>query len=90
MGWKWRHGDVSKHTNGDLAAALSRVSAKTTVVAFGNDMFFPPSDVEAEAAMISGAEYRLIDSLWAHFTMFCMNDEDKAAIDQVFEDLLAN
>lgn len=90
MGWKWRHGDVSKHTNGDLAAALARVSAKTTVVAFGNDMFFPPSDVEAEAAMISGAEYRLIDSLWAHFTMFCMNDEDKAAIDQVFEDLLAN
>lgn len=89
MGWKWRHGDVSKHTDGDLSAALDRISAKTVVVAFGNDMFFPPADIKAEAAMISGAEYRLIDSLWAHFTMFCMSDVDKAAIDQVFEDLLA-
>lgn len=89
MGWKWRHGDVSGHTGGDLVAALGRIKAKTIVTAFGNDMFFPPSDVEAEAAMIPGAEYRLIDSLWAHFAMFCMNDADKQAIDDVFRDLLA-
>lgn len=89
MGWKWRHGDVSKHADGDLSAALARISAKTVVVAFGNDMFFPPADIEAEVAMIPGAEYRLIDSLWAHFTMFCMNDKDKAAIDAVYSDLLA-
>ncbi|MGB1884227.1 MAG: alpha/beta fold hydrolase [Gammaproteobacteria bacterium] len=89
MGWKWRHGDVSLMTGGNLGAALKKITAKTIVVAFGNDMFFPPADVAAEAAMIDGAEYRLIDSLWAHFAMFCMNDEDKAAIDQVFEDLLS-
>lgn len=89
MGWKWRHGDVSRHTDGDLAQALGRISATTVVVAFGNDMFFPPADIEAEAAQIKGAEYRLIDSLWAHFAMFCMDDGDKAAIDQVFSDLLA-
>ncbi|MEM7465552.1 MAG: alpha/beta fold hydrolase [Pseudomonadota bacterium] len=88
MGWKWRHGDVSRHTDGDLGAALGRIKAKTLVVAFGNDMFFPPADVEAEAAMIPGAEYRLIDSLWAHFAMFCMNEQDTAAIDRVFSDLL--
>lgn len=90
MAWKWRHGDVSKHTDGDLAAALARISAKITIVAFGNDMFFPPADIEAEAAMIPQAEYQLIDSLWAHFAMFCMDENDKAAIDQVFSDLLAN
>ncbi|MGR8946726.1 MAG: alpha/beta fold hydrolase [Gammaproteobacteria bacterium] len=90
MGWKWRHGDVSLHTDGDLGAALGRIKAKTIVTAFGNDMFFPASDIEAEAAMIPGAEYRLIDSLWAHFAMFCMSDADKTAIDQVFSDLLAD
>lgn len=89
MAWKWRHGDVSLHTDGDLAAALGRITARTIVVAFGNDMFFPPADIEAEAALIDGAEYRLIDSLWAHFAMFCMSDADRAAIDQVFADILA-
>lgn len=89
MGWKWRHGDVSRHTDGDLAAALGRIEAKTIAVAFGNDMFFPPADVEAEVALIPDAEYRLIDSLWAHFAMFCMSEADKQAIDAVYRDLLA-
>ena len=44
MGWKWRHGDVSRHTGGDLAAALGRIKAKTYVVPFSRDMFFPPDD----------------------------------------------
>ncbi len=43
MGWKWRHGDVFRHTGGDLAAALGRITAKTMVVAFSHDMFFPPA-----------------------------------------------
>jgi homoserine O-acetyltransferase len=90
MGWKWRHGDVSAHTGGDLAAALARISAKITVVAFANDMFFPPADLEEEARLIPHARYTVIDSLWAHFTMFCMNDRDKAAIDAVFAELLAD
>ncbi|MEM7543143.1 MAG: alpha/beta fold hydrolase [Pseudomonadota bacterium] len=89
MGWKWRHGDVSQHAGGDLGAALARIKAKTIVTAFGGDMFFPPADVEAEAAMIAGAQYRVIDSPWAHFAMFCMNEADKAAIDRVFSDVLA-
>jgi homoserine O-acetyltransferase len=88
MGWKWRHGDVSLHTNGDLAAALGGIKAKTIATAFGNDMFFPAADIEAEANLIPNAEYRLIDSLWAHFTMFCMNEADKQAIDGVLGDLL--
>ena len=39
MGWKWRHGDVSLHTGGDLKAALGRIKAKTYVVPFSRDMF---------------------------------------------------
>ena len=90
MGWKWRHGNVSLHTDDDLAAALGRIKAKTTVVAFGNDMFFPSADIEAEAAMIPNASYRVIESLWAHFTMFCMTEDDKKAIDDVYSELLAS
>ena len=89
MAWKWRHGDVSLHTDGDLGAALGRIKAKTFVMPFGNDMFFPPEDCKAEADLIPDSEFRLIDSLWAHFTMFCMNDRDKQAIDDNLRDLLA-
>ena len=90
MAWKWRHGDVSLHTDGDLAAALGRIKAKTFVMPFGNDMFFPPADCQAEADLIPNSEFRLIDSLWAHFTMFCMNERDKQAIDDNLRDLLAS
>ncbi|MGR8919262.1 MAG: alpha/beta fold hydrolase [Gammaproteobacteria bacterium] len=89
MAWKWRHGDVSLHTDGDLAAALGRIKAKTLVIAFGNDMFFPPADCEAEARLIPNADFRVIDSLWAHFAMFCVDERDRDAIDQAIGDLLA-
>ena len=90
MAWKWRHGDVSLHTDGDLTAALGRITAKTFVMPFGNDMFFPPGDCKTEADLIPNSEYRLIDSLWAHFAMFCMNEQDKKAIDANLRDLLAS
>lgn len=90
MGWKWRHGDVSLNTEGDLTAALGRIKAKTIVVAFGNDMFFPAADIEAEAKLIADAEFRVIESLWAHFAMFCMDERDKQAIDAVYSELLAS
>ena len=65
MGWKWRHGDVSLHTGGDLAAALGRIKAKTYVVPFSRDMFFPPADCEAEQKLIPNSKFRVVDSLSA-------------------------
>jgi homoserine O-acetyltransferase len=88
MGWKWRHGDVSAHTGGDLAAALGRIKAKTYVVPFSRDMFFPPQDCEAEQRLIPNSEFRVIDSLWAHFAMFCMSTSDREQIDACIIDLL--
>ena len=32
MMWKWQRGDVARHTGGDLAAALGRITAKTFVM----------------------------------------------------------
>jgi homoserine O-acetyltransferase len=89
MAWKWRHGDVSLHTNGDLAAALGRITAKTFVMPFSGDMFFPVQDHADEQALIPDSELRVIKSLWGHFTMFCMTDADKQAIDDNLRDLLA-
>jgi homoserine O-acetyltransferase len=88
QGWKWRHGDVSRHTNGDLAAALGRIKAKTLVVPFAHDMFFPPEDCEAEQKLIPNSKYRVVQSLWAHFTMFCMTPSDREQIDACIADLL--
>jgi homoserine O-acetyltransferase len=88
MGWKWRHGDVSRHTGGDLAAALGRIRAKTYVVPFSRDMFFPPDDCEAEQKLIPNSTFRVVDSLWAHFTMFCMTDSEREQIDGCIRDLL--
>jgi homoserine O-acetyltransferase len=90
MGWKWRHGDVSLNTENDLDVALSSIKAKVTAVAFSNDMFFPPTDIAAEVNKIPNAQYEEIESLWAHFAMFCMNDRDKNAIDDVYRRVLAS
>jgi homoserine O-acetyltransferase/O-succinyltransferase len=88
MGWKWRHGDVSLHTGGDLAAALGRIKAKTYVVPFSRDMFFPPADCEAEQKLIPNSKFRVVDSLWAHFAMFCLTDSERVQIDACIADLL--
>lgn len=88
MSWKWSRGDVSRHTNGDLAAALARIKAKTFVMPFANDMFFPVQDCAEEQALIPNSELRVVDTLWAHFAMFCLADADKQAIDDNLRELL--
>lgn len=90
MAWKWRHGDVSLHTQGDVAAALKRIKAKTYVIAFANDMFFPIPDCAADQALIPDSELRIVDSLWAHFAMLCITAADQQAIDHHLKELLAN
>jgi homoserine O-acetyltransferase len=89
MAWKWRNGDVSRHTNGDLKAALGRITAKTFVAPFSGDMFFPVEDHQYEQAMIPDSQLRVIDSPWGHFTMFIDRAEDRQAIDNVIGELLA-
>lgn len=57
MAWKWQRGDVSRHTNGDLAAALRRIKAKTYVMPISHDMFFPPSDCKPEHDLIADSKF---------------------------------
>jgi len=70
MGWKWQRGDVARHTGGDLAAALGRITAKTVVLPIDEDMFFPPRDCQAEADMIPGAKLEVLPSVAGHFGLF--------------------
>ena len=68
--------------------ALGRIKAKTLVVPFSQDMFFPPADCEAEQTLIPNSKFRIVESLWAHFAMFCMTTSDREQIDACIRDLL--
>tara|TARA_R110002049_G_scaffold213899_2_gene385385 strand:+ start:4662 stop:5708 length:1047 start_codon:yes stop_codon:yes gene_type:complete len=88
MAKKWRSGDVSKHSDGDLSAALARITAKVTVISFEKDMFISPADCLKEQQMISGSELVSIPSPWGHFSMLGVNPDDFLAIDSALKKLL--
>jgi homoserine O-acetyltransferase len=57
---------VAADCGGDLAAALGRIQAQVSVVAGRHDLYFPPADCAAEAALIRGADFAVIDSHLGH------------------------
>lgn len=89
MAWKWQRGDVSRHTDGDLAAALGRITAKTYVMPISHDMFFPPTDCEVEQQLIPDSELKVINSIDGHLALFGTDPDCQAQIDTVLKELLA-
>ena len=89
MADKWLHGNVSAPYGNDLAKALARVTAKTCVIAFTEDMFIPARDCRAEQAMIKGSTLVELDTLWGHFGMMGLFPEDFQAINDALKKLLA-
>jgi homoserine O-acetyltransferase/O-succinyltransferase len=63
---KWQRADVSLHAVGDLAAALSRITAKTMIMPISHDLFFPPQECEADSQLVPGAKLRVIQSPEGH------------------------
>jgi homoserine O-acetyltransferase/O-succinyltransferase len=90
MAWKWQRGDVSRHTGGDLRAALGRIKAKTFVMPMSSDMFFPPADCQAEWRLIPNAEFRPIQTVDGHLALFGADPNATAQIDKHLSDLLAS
>ncbi len=88
MGWKWQRGDVARHTNGDLAAALGRITAKVFALPIDEDMFFPPHDVQSEQELVPNSELRVLRSLCGHFGLFGAEPEYMQQLDQHLQDLL--
>jgi homoserine O-acetyltransferase len=89
MAWKWQRGDVSRHTGGDLAAALGRIQAKTWVMPISHDMFFPPQDCQVEQRLIPGSEFRPIASIDGHLGLFGTDSKLLAQLDTNLQALLA-
>jgi homoserine O-acetyltransferase len=89
MAWKWQRGDVSRLTNGDLGAALGRITAKMFVMPIDEDMFFPPRDCEAEQRMVPGSELRVLHGIGGHLSLFGVDSGFVAQIDRALGDLLA-
>ena len=89
MMWKWQRGDVARHTNGDLAAALGRITAKTFVLPIDEDMFFPPRDCIAEQELIAGSELRVIEDVAGHLGLFSVTPSYMPQVDRYLRELLA-
>jgi homoserine O-acetyltransferase len=88
MAWKWQRGDVSRHTGGDLAAALGRITAKTFVMPIDEDMFFPPRDCKAEQELVPNSELRVIGSTAGHLGLFGFEPDYMPQIDRHLGELL--
>jgi homoserine O-acetyltransferase len=85
---KWRRADVARHTDGDLAAALRRITARVEVRAFSHDSWFPAADCRAEQELISDSSFGLIESVWGHYA-WGITAAETAQIEQVIRALLA-
>jgi homoserine O-acetyltransferase len=86
---KWRRADVARHTDGDLAGALGRITASTVVAAFSHDSWFPAADCRAEEELVSGSSFRLIESLWGHYA-WGITAKETTQIDSIVTELLVD
>ena len=88
MAWKWQHGDVARHTDGDLAEALGRNEAVTRIIPINEDMFFPVRDHEYELEMTPHATIRVIDDVLGHLALFGIAPTYIGQVDQYLKELL--
>jgi homoserine O-acetyltransferase len=89
MAWKWQRGDVTRHTGGDLKAALGRIKARTLVMPVSTDMFFVVPDMEAEQKLIPGSQLRVLNTLWGHIGVMGMDPNYLAQFDAAVGELLS-
>jgi homoserine O-acetyltransferase/O-succinyltransferase len=88
MAWKWQRGDVARHTGGDLAAALGRITAKTFVMPIDEDMFFPVRDCCAEQELVPGSELRVVEDILGHLGLFGVAPTFMPQVDRHLTELL--
>lgn len=86
---KWRSGDVASATGSDLATALSRITAKVSVIAIEEDAFFPLRDIEREQKLIPGSELKRVSSPWGHLALFGVDPNFNRAVDAHLRELLS-
>jgi len=86
----WQLNDVggTPPFGGSLERALRSIKAKATVMAGQTDLYFTPEDIEADAALIPGARYQVIPSVWGHMAGSGLNAVDAQFVDQQIKALL--
>ncbi len=87
---KWQRADVSRHTGGDLAAALVRINARTMVMPISHDQFFPPQECDADCQLVPGAALRVIQSPEGHMGLNGFEPGYMAQVDRNLTELLAS
>ncbi len=91
--WTWQKGDISANAlyDGDFAAALGAIKARTIVIPCTQDLYFPPEDNRLEVAQMPRAELRAYDSPWGHCAASPGNDPGFTAhLDRAIGELLAD
>lgn len=86
---KWQRADVSRHAGGDLAKALSRISARMMIMPISHDQFFPPHECEADCALVPGAVFRVIRSPEGHMGLNGFEPGYVEQVDRHLNELLA-
>lgn len=87
--WAWQRGDVARHTGGDLAAALGRITAKTFVMPIDEDQLFPVRDCAPEQELIKNSELRVVEDVLGHLGLFGVAPTYMEQIDRHLGELLA-
>jgi len=87
--WAWQRADVARHTGGDLAAALARITATTFVMPIDEDQLFPVRDCRPEQELIKRSDLRVIEDIGGHLALFGTNPAYLPQIDQHLGELLS-
>jgi homoserine O-acetyltransferase len=62
----WLANDLAAAVAAPMAAALGRIRARATVIAGRHDLYFPPEDCAAEAALVPGSRFEVLESVLGH------------------------
>lgn len=87
----WQLCDLANNPvyGGDRAAAYGAITARAILLPGRTDLYFPPADNVAEAALMPNAEVRVIDSIWGHYAGGGRVAADTAVIDAALAELLS-
>ena len=89
MGWKWQRGDVARNADGDLAAALGRITARMFVMPIEQDMFLPAARLCRRAEADTGQRTAVLHSIAGHFGLFGFEQSYLDEVDANLGELLA-
>lgn len=80
----WQSCDVSDNDlyEGDYERAMRAIRARTVLMPGRTDLYFPPEDSAAEAALLADAKVAVIPSDWGHYAGAGKDASDVAFIDR--------